>query len=195
MLKKAIYSVFFFVFCATCFAQEEIPDDLKITKIDSTLIIADEIDILAPSKAAFYSAILPGLGQIYNKKYWKAPIVWGAIGTSIYFYIDNNKKHNRYRKAFKLEIAGRPHEFDGSIEGNATYDKTALERAQTVFKRNRDLSLFITIGFYILNIVEANVDAHLPDKGFSKKISFHPSVFTVPETNQTVAGFTVNFNF
>ena len=48
------------------------------------------INPLAPSKAAFYSAVLPGLGQIYNKRYWKAPIVWGAIGTGIYVYSFNN---------------------------------------------------------------------------------------------------------
>ncbi len=195
MLKRYSYSIFFFIFCATCFAQEETPDDLKITKIDSTLIIADEINILAPSKAAFYSAILPGMGQLYNKKYWKAPIVWGALGTSTYFYIRNNNRYNEFREAFKLELAGRPHDFDGSVEDNPTYDKSALESAQTFYKKNRDLSLFITIGLYILNIVEANVDAHLPDKGFSKKISFHPSIFTVPETNQTGVGLTVNFNF
>jgi hypothetical protein len=50
------------------------------------------INSLAPSKAAFYSAIVPGLGQAYNKKYWKIPIVYGAIGTSVYAYIWNNKK-------------------------------------------------------------------------------------------------------
>src|SRR5690606_23059623 len=50
----------------------------------------ESVNPLAPSKAAFYSAILPGLGQIYNKRYWKAPIVWGAIGTGIYVYSYNN---------------------------------------------------------------------------------------------------------
>jgi len=189
-----MYSIFFFIFCVHSFAQEEVPDDLKISKIDSTLTIADEINILAPSKAAFYSAVLPGLGQLYNKKYWKAPIVWGAMGTSIGFYLDNNKKYNRYRNAFKLEIANRPHEFDGNGV-KPKISKDGLERAQTVFKKNRDLSLFITIGLYILNIVEANVDAHLPDKGFSTKISFQPSIFTIPETNQAGVGVVVNFNF
>ena len=55
-----------------------------------------EIDPLRPTKASFYSAILPGLGQAYNKKYWKIPIVYGAIGTSLYFYIDNNTNIESY---------------------------------------------------------------------------------------------------
>ena len=81
-------------------------------KIQDT-IARPEINALAPSKAAFYSAILPGLGQAYNKKYWKVPLVLGAIGTSGYFYFNNNKKYNQYRTAFKLRESGRPDEFNG----------------------------------------------------------------------------------
>jgi hypothetical protein len=65
-----------------------------------------EIDPLTPAKAAFYSAILPGLGQAYNKKYWKIPLVYGAIGTSLYFYIDNNKKYHDYRDEYKRRLEG-----------------------------------------------------------------------------------------
>ena len=72
--------------------------DVRITEV--------EYKPLAPAKAAFYSAVLPGLGQIYNRKYWKAPIVWAAMGTSIYLYLDNNKQFDRYRTAFKLREAG-----------------------------------------------------------------------------------------
>ena len=54
-----------------------------------------------PSKATFYSAVLPGLGQAYNKKYWKIPIVYGALASGIYFYKQNDKDYNRYRNAYK----------------------------------------------------------------------------------------------
>ena len=57
---------------------------------------SNNIDPLTPAKAAFYSAVLPGLGQAYNKKYWKIPLVYGAMGTSLYFYLDSNKKYNQY---------------------------------------------------------------------------------------------------
>ena len=72
---------------ATVFAQ---------TKTDAVLVAKDslksnDIDPLTPAKAAFFSAVLPGLGQAYNKKYWKIPLVYGALGTSMYFYISNNK--------------------------------------------------------------------------------------------------------
>ena len=85
--------LFFLIGTVSLFAQ---------TKKDTVLVVKDtsklqEIDPLTPAKAAFYSAILPGLGQAYNKKYWKIPLVYGAIGTSLYFYIDNNKKYHDYR--------------------------------------------------------------------------------------------------
>ena len=69
-------------------------------------IFFDELDPSAPSKAAFYSAVLPGLGQGYNKKYWKIPIVYAAIGTSIYSYDFNQKKYWDYRNAYKSRKAG-----------------------------------------------------------------------------------------
>jgi len=191
MPKWLFYSILFCFFCLNITAQNT-SKNLKIRGKDS-IVLVQGIDILAPSRAAFYSAVLPGLGQAYNKKYWKIPIVLGAIGTSGYFYFKNNDDYKRYRTAFKLEQAGRPHEFDGS--NGPLISDTGLRRAQEVFKKNRDLSLFITIGFYILNIVEANVDAHLPDKALDTNISFNPTLFTAPVTNQTMVGATISFSF
>ncbi len=192
MLKRIVYSLFLCSFCWSTFAQKT-PKHLRVKKKDS-IIQVQGIDILAPSRAAFYSAVLPGLGQAYNKKYWKIPLVWGAIGTSTYFYIKNNNDFNRYRNAFKLRRAGRPDEFD-NLGGHPFISDNGLRRAQDIFKKNRDLSLFVTIGFYILNIIEANVDAHLPDTALDPNISFNPSLFTVPVTNQTAFGATLSFSF
>jgi len=194
MLKWFIHSIIFCFFCFNTLAQNT-PKDLKIEKKDSTFVVVDEIDILAPSKAAFYSAVFPGLGQAYNKKYWKVPFVWAAVGTGIYFYVDNNNEYNRFRDAFKLRESGRPDEFDG-VTGDSPFQSDAtLRRAQDVLKKNRDLALFATIGLYILNIVEANVDAHLPDKALDTNISFNPGVFTSPVTTQAMFGGTLTFNF
>ncbi len=68
-------------------------------------------------------------------------------------------------------------------------------RAQNIYKKNRDLSLFITIGIYALNIIEANVDAHLDDKAFNKNLSFKPSLFINPVDNSTVAGVYIKYDF
>ncbi len=192
MLKRCIYSILFCSFCLNSIAQNT-PKNLKIKKKDS-IVLVQGMDILAPSRAAFYSAVLPGLGQAYNKKYWKVPLVWGAMGTSGYFYFTNNDSFKRYRTAFKLRRSDRPDEFDGVGE-NPFLNEDALRRAQDVFKKNRDLSLFLTIGFYILDIIEANVDAHLPDRALDTDISLSPTFFTTPVTNQTVVGVTISFSF
>ena len=191
MLKKCIYSIIFCFFCLNTFAQKT-PSGIKIKKKDS-IVTMQGIDILAPSRAAFYSAVLPGLGQAYNKKYWKIPLVWGAMGTSGYFYFKSNDDLKRYRTAFKLRRAGRPDEFDG--QNGPFLSEEALRRAQDQFKKNRDLSLFLTIGFYILNIIEANVDAHLPDKALDPNLSFNPTIFTAPVTNRAMVGATISFSF
>lgn len=192
MLSRYIYSIIFLIFSLNILAQNT-NSDLKITKKD-TIVLIQNMDILAPSRAAFYSAVLPGLGQAYNKKYWKVPIVYAALGTSIYFYINNDNNYNTFQTAFKNRKAGRPDEYDG-LSGGTFVSTDGLIRAQNFYKKNRDLSLFLSIAIYILNIVEANVDAHLPDKALDTNISFNPVLFSSPVTNTTMVGASVSFSF
>jgi len=192
MLKPTFYSVFLiFIYWNSVFAQEQIHG--IIIESDST-VISQKIDPLSPSKAAFYSAILPGLGQAYNKKYWKIPIVYAALGTGMYFYVSNRNQLDRYQTAYKQRLAGFPDEFDG-VDPNPYISDEGLIRAQSIYRKNKDLSLFITIGLYALNIIEANVDAHLNDKAFNKDLSFKPSIFINPVDNSTVAGVYIKYDF
>ena len=85
-------------------AKDSLKTDLKQEGIviqDSIFVKRKKINPLAPSKAAFYSAVLPGLGQIYNKRYWKVPIVYAVIGTGVYAYTYNDDLYDRFRTAFK----------------------------------------------------------------------------------------------
>ncbi|WP_394348794.1 MULTISPECIES: DUF5683 domain-containing protein [Bizionia] len=136
--------------------------------LDSTQL-RKPIDPLAPSRAAFYSAILPGLGQAYNKKYWKIPIVYAAIGTGIYFYIDNNTEYKKVRNAYKRRLAGFS---DDEFQGRITDD--GLREAQKTLRRNKELSLLVTVGLYALNIIDANVDAHLLQYNIDDNLSLKP---------------------
>ncbi len=129
---------------------------------------------LAPAKAAFYSAVLPGLGQIYNKRYWKVPIVYLGIGTSIYFYKLNNDDYNRFRNAYKRRLAGYT---DDEFWGNGTtpiVSSDRLEDAQKTAKRNKDLSIAVAVVFYLLNIIDANVDAHLRQFNVNNDLTLEP---------------------
>ncbi|MEM0542096.1 DUF5683 domain-containing protein [Flavobacterium sp. j3] len=186
-MNRFLYIVlFFFIFGNQNLFSQEIGN--AIIAKDTTKL--REIDPLRPSKAAFFSAILPGLGQAYNKKYWKIPLVYGALGTSMYFYLENNKKYNIYRDAYKRRLAGfRDDEFVG------IFDNQRLIAAQRFHQRNRDLSLMVTAVFYILNIVDANVDAHLIQFNVNEKLSFAPDVYQSEFTVLPTIGLTFNYKF
>ncbi|WP_298424836.1 DUF5683 domain-containing protein [uncultured Kordia sp.] len=188
--------------CCLCFitnawSQTKEEKGKEKQKEESLLVVKDTINVakkeinpLSPSKAAFYSAILPGLGQAYNKKYWKIPIVYAAMGTGIYFYISNNKQYNRYRTAYKQRLAGLNDEFSILVP-----DENALIDAQEFYQRNRDLSLLLTIVAYVLNIVDANVDAHLLQFNVSDDLSFRPHIDQNEIDFNRNLGLTLNFKF
>ena len=194
MPNKYIYSIgFLFFFGFNSFAQKEndslfVDDDLKIV-IDT--IQRKPINILAPSKAAFYSAVLPGLGQAHNKKYWKIPIVYAALGAGFYFYNTNNKEYNRYRDEYKRRLAGNS-AANGAFPG---VSNEGLINAQQTLKRNKELSLLITIGLYALNILDANVDAHLLQFNVDQNLAIKPHLQYNELENSSDLGLTLNFKF
>jgi hypothetical protein len=163
-------------------------------KTDAVLVAKDtlksnDIDPLTPAKAAFYSAILPGLGQAYNKKYWKIPLVYGVIGTSLYFYSDSNKKYNQYRDAYKRRL-------EGYTDDQFSYlDKNRLIAGQKFYQRNRDLSALFVVAFYVLNIIDANVDAALIQFNVNENLSVKPVIYPNDVTLRTNMGLTFNYNF
>lgn len=185
--KVYILFTFFLLGNVFLFAQEN--KDTPLIVKDSVKINTNKINPLAPAKAAFYSAILPGLGQAYNKKYWKIPLVYGALGTGIYFYSNNNKEYRRFRNAYKQRLLGQEDEFKGQ------YSDATLINGQKVFQRNRDLSLLVTIGLYVLNIVEANVNAHLMQFNVNDNLSFQPAIFPNDFNNKQNVGLTLSYNF
>lgn len=155
------------------FAQTS--DTLQVKKelpivIKDSILAQNEYDPLAPSKAAFFSAVVPGLGQAYNKKYWKIPIIYAGIGTGIYFYNQNTQDYNRFRDAYKRRLAGfEDDEFQGISDDR-------LIDAQRTASRNRDVSIIVSVAFYLLNIIDANVDAHLRQYNISDDLSLLPNV-------------------
>lgn len=177
MIHNLLPCLFFLLLIPWAGAQEtgteEKPADSLNTELRGRGFSVEDIqkrelaNPLAPSKAAFYSAVLPGLGQIYNKRYWKVPIVYAAIGTGVYAYLFNDSQYDRFRSAFKRRRAGfTDDEFydinnSGVVPGEPDLSDEALQDAQERYQRDRDLALLITIGLYALNIVDANVDAHL----------------------------------
>lgn len=170
---------------ATLFAQAK-KNTVLVSK--DTLQSVD-IDPLTPAKAAFYSAILPGLGQAYNKKYWKIPLVYGAIGTSLYFYMDSKKSYHEYRDVYKGRLAGNPN------PEYKRYSDATLISAQKLYKRNASLSGLFVIGFYVLNIIDANVDAALIQFNVNQSLSVRPELTPDPVTFKSNLGLTLSYRF
>ncbi len=183
------YHFIFILLCTSILAQES--DTLKVAITQETVVLAETerepYDALAPSRAAFYSAVIPGLGQAYNKKYWKIPIVYVGIGSSIYYYLDRDKEYKRFRDAYKRRLAGFT---DDEFQGVA--DATLI-RAQRREQRNKDVSIAVAVGIYLLNIVDANVDAHLKQFNVSEDLTLSPNINMDPFDASTNYGLSLTF--
>lgn len=124
-------------------------------------------------KATTLAMICPGAGQLYNKSYWKVPIVVGAFATMGYVIDWNARGYKRYRTAYNQVVNGQPDEFEGR------YSAEYLKNMKDNFRRNRDLCIILTGALYLLNVVDAHVDAHLKDYDISDDLSvrLEPTVF------------------
>ncbi len=161
-------------------------------------------------KLATTLALIPGAGQIYNRKYWKAPLVWGALGGVTYYYVDLTQDFNNYESVLQLiidepslqtrtELEGfAPELFDvlpapfyqNSVNGVAQEAMGYMEALRT----QREYALFGLLGVYLLNILDANIDAHLFDFDVSDDLSLHPSLNTNTFANrpaELAPGFTL----
>lgn len=156
-------------------------------------------------KATTLSCIFPGAGQIYNKSYWKVPFVVGGFAAMIYCIDWNNRGYQRFKKAYNLLSAyeQNPEQFpDGPTdEFHGRYSADYIRNLRNNYRRNRDLCIIISAGLYVLQIVDAHVDAHLKDYDISDDLTMNlePMVdYTyVPSAggNRPVFGFNMSIKF
>ncbi len=144
----------------SAFSQETVIDSIRVKK---------PVTEHSPRKATIYSAILPGLGQIYNRKYWKVPIVYGGFATLGYFINFNNEQYTTYKQAYSDIIDIDPYTISYlKLKVNPSLLKPeklsqfteALRNQKDYWRRNRDLVVIGTVVFYAVNIIDASVDAH-----------------------------------
>lgn len=171
-------------------------------KGDTIQVVKEKnVRVVSPKKAAMLSAVFPGLGQIYNRKYWKLPILYGGIGAMIYGLTWNNKTYVEYRNAYvdwSYERSGVPNNqryldiisidtqerlLSGEIDSDWFLQQ--LESKKNAYRRDRDLLIFGMIAIYIVNILDASVDAHLSDFDIGEDLSMKvsPSVINIPNGN------------
>lgn len=127
-------------------------------------------------KATTLSTICPGAGQIYNKSYWRAPIVLGGIASMVYVVDWNNRGFKRFKKAYALraDFERNPGNYPDNVsndEFGGRYPATYLKNLRDAYRRNRDLCLIISAGIYAFQIIDAHVDAHLKDFDISDDLA------------------------
>lgn len=185
-------------FSSLCLAQRT-GDPIAVNAVTDSLIQPDNsaylYDANRPSKAAFYSAVLPGLGQAYNGKYWKIPLAYAGIGGSIFAYITNDKEYDRLRTAFQIRLAGGTDDEYSREDGTPIVTNAGLERAQRVSQRNKELSLLIAAAFYAIQIIDANVDGHLSQFDVDRDLSFKPYLDYNQAAVGTSYGFAISYTF
>jgi hypothetical protein len=201
------FLVLVLVLPAFCVNAQQIVEADTIVAVQP-LAEQEEEEIHSPRKATIYSAVLPGLGQVYNKRYWKVPLIYIGFGAIGYFINWNNENYQLFRIGYdhltdqnpetqdylKIEAVRRNnYNLDNPTEFNNL--KTALSRQQDYYRRNRDLLIISFVGFYGLNIIDASVDAHLFDFDISDDLTlkWEPSMMNFD--NNFVYCLNFRFNF
>lgn len=152
-------------------------------------------------KATTLSTICPGAGQIYNKSYWRVPIIVGGLASTIYTIDWNNRGYQRFKTAYNLRVDydNNPDKYpNGSAdEFRGNYTATFLKNLKDSYRRNRDLCILLTAGIYLLNILDAHVDAHLQDYDISDDLTMNmePYFDVTPVGSKPTMGLSLNFKF
>ncbi len=176
------------------FAQTIPKDSAKFIQVipKDSVAVNNNVPEHSPQKATRLSALCPGLGQIYNRKYWKVPVVYGTFATLGYFIGWNNLWFHRYKRAYFDLVNGNTNgyykvlvlkvspNFDFSNPENISFLTERFQLGEEYYRRNRDLCIILSAVWYAFQIVDANVDGHLIDFDISDKLSFNFKPFTAP---------------
>ncbi|WP_163709087.1 DUF5683 domain-containing protein [Mangrovibacterium lignilyticum] len=197
-LRIFVLLVLFLVTGFCSFAQVEFEAD--------TVPISELQPKHSPRKATIYSAVLPGLGQIYNKKYWKVPLIYGGFIGFGYGINWNNDYYVLYKQAYSDIVDDDPNTNsfkDLAIEGNWDWDNasqvtqftTRLNNAKNAARRNRDFMIILTAAFYALNIIDATVDAHFFDFDIGDDLTFNWAPGPMYSAGKAFPGINVQIRF
>ncbi|WP_029904753.1 DUF5683 domain-containing protein [Prevotella sp. 10(H)] len=179
--------------------------DVKdVVLADSVILIDKPVFKPDSKKAVIYSAIFPGLGQFYNRKYWKLPIVYGGALGITYAITWNGRVYNDYNQAFRDLVTGSGTSYNNYLPSGMTVDdygrdrlQDALRRKKDFYRRNRDLAIIAAIGVYALCMIDAYVDAQLYDFDMSPDLSMRVAPVFWPPTSYSKAsiGLQCSINF
>lgn len=133
-------------------------------------------------------SLLPGLGQAYNKKYWKIPIIYAGLIASAYYINDNNNQYLNYKNAYLIRIDNDPNTTD---QYDGQYTEYQLITLKDHYRRNREISILFISLTYILNIIDASVDAHFFNYEINEDLSINLQPTIIKDKN--IHGLSLSF--
>lgn len=151
-----------------------------------------QVDDHSPKKASLYAAIIPGAGQFYNKKYWKIPLVYLSLGSALYVAKQNQNEYLHYRQAFEYRTDEDETTIDPYVD---QYTESNLITEKNIRRKNRDLAYIIAAGIYLLNIIDASVDAHLFKFNVNDDISLNIQPQFMQENHQNTLALSLKLNW
>ncbi len=183
-----------------CLTAQEVSDTAGAARpaADTTLVTAKPVmplktdslfktPFLTPKKIGLFSAIVPGLGQFYNKQYWKVGVIYAGVGVAVYFVSDNLKNYNDFRRLYAAYQSNNK-----SITDNARYSASEAKGLQDYYRRNLDLTVLLSALGYTLQVVDAVVFAHLKNFDISEDITLRARPVLMPQGG---IGFGLVMNF
>lgn len=193
-MKKAVY-ILLFAFVSLLggsfsAAAAEVSDSLLTTDNGDVFVLVDtaggiptQLPVLEspfrpdPAKATWYALVCPGLGQIYNRSYWKVPVLYGGVATLSYLILWNGRMYNDYKNAYHDLMDTDPTTnsylqlVPSADRYGADWMQSALKKRRDMYRRYRDLSIFGMCALYVVSVLDAFVDAHLYDFSVTDDLS------------------------
>jgi len=191
--ENKLWFIIIIFFSFQTFAQKADTVKTLVKPADTSKVnVADtnKIKKHSPKKAAIMSACLPGLGQVYNKKYWKVPIIYAGAAAIAYSVIFNTKYYKDYNKAYVGAMNGDTNNYYAKL-----YSTVDLLTLRNYYRRDLELSYIVGFALYALNIIDASVDAHLYKFDITNDLSLNCSPAFFAYRNHAVTGLTFSFNF
>ena len=187
--------------------------DMVASPADTAAIVADTrhktdhapqaVWLPDPQKSLWYAFIFPGAGQIYNRSYWKLPIVYGGAVGLVYGISWNNRYYKEYAQAYRdimdsdLNTKSYENLLPYGTDPNSSYAQNLMKNKHNTYRRYRDLCIVGAVAFYALTIIDAYVDAQLADFDISPDLSMRvrPTLLVTENTQKPSFGVGIGFNF
>ena len=209
-MKGLFAGIILSLFCFSLVAQEP-----NVPKDSLEIFVSTQKKVLSPKKASIYAALFPGLGQVYNGKYWKLPIVYGGYVGLIYVLGWNNNNYNDYFNAYKTiakyqsvdQMSKADKDYLNDLFKIPYWDlntnptrfssfSTQLKSGKDFYRRSRDMSIIAIAALHVLSIIDASVDANLSDFDINDNLSMHVEPMPVNfGSGPHVLGISFAFNF